>query len=180
MLMQMLGAGGIPLLTDGKRGADEDNPNGYYELDKVMHLRENSAWLAEKGGNAVKVVVPVLRHLPLGLPYSILFLERNLEEVVASQATMLARKGVLPKLSDEKLMKVYANEIERTRLWIGGLARHSLLPLRHGDVIADPAASAQRIADFLGRPLDVQRMASVVDRRYVRANRPKQSGVGVI
>ena len=47
MMMKMLQAGGLELLTDEIRTADEDNPRGYFELERVKQLKEEHDWLDE-------------------------------------------------------------------------------------------------------------------------------------
>ncbi len=93
MIMQMLAAGGLPILSDGRRTADEDNPQGYFEYEPVKHLHENADWLNDARGQVVKVVAPFLTHLPQDRDYRIVFIERNMEEVLASQGEMLVRRG---------------------------------------------------------------------------------------
>ncbi|MGI9427331.1 MAG: hypothetical protein ACR2NM_01650, partial [Bythopirellula sp.] len=94
MMMQMLVAGGISPLTDGNREADASNPKGYYEYDKATQLRSDSAWLGEAKGKVVKIVAQLLTELPAeidGKPayYRVVFMDRDLDEVLASQHTML-------------------------------------------------------------------------------------------
>ena len=94
MMMQALKAGGVPVLSDGVRAADPDNPAGYWELDAVKSLpRGETAWVAEAGGKAVKVIHALLRHLPGSHPYRVVFMVRDIREVVASQRVMLERSG---------------------------------------------------------------------------------------
>ena len=91
MIMQLLESGGVPILTDGQREADEDNPRGYYELDVVKHLKTEKQWVASAGGMAVKVIAQLLVHLPPQFKYKIVFVQRELDEILASQEKMLQR-----------------------------------------------------------------------------------------
>src|SRR5260221_40938 len=93
LMMAMLQAGGVPVLSDGLRAPDADNPNGYFEFEPVKQLRTDHTWLASAQGKALKVVVPLLFHFPELFDCRVLFMERNLDEVIASQLAMLARKG---------------------------------------------------------------------------------------
>ncbi|HYH50718.1 MAG TPA: sulfotransferase family protein, partial [Acidimicrobiia bacterium] len=93
MMMAMLAAGGLPLLVDNVREADEDNPRGYYEFEAVKHMKEDTSWLADAGGKVVKMVSALLTDLPGGHPYRVVFMERNMAEILASQRTMLSRQG---------------------------------------------------------------------------------------
>jgi len=101
MMMQMLGAGGLAVLTDGKRGADADNPRGYYEYEAVKSLGQDASWLASAGGKAVKIVSALLIHLPDGFDYRVIFMRRPIAEVLASQRAMLDRLGHAGPRGDE-------------------------------------------------------------------------------
>src|SRR5215207_9218271 len=72
MMMRMLAEGGLPVLTDELRGADDDNPQGYLELEVVRQLKEgNVRWLENAQGKAVKVISSLLDYLPREYPYKI-------------------------------------------------------------------------------------------------------------
>ena len=96
MMMQMLEAGGMDVLTDGRRTADEDNLKGYYEYEKVKALKTDNSWLPRAGGKAVKIISELLRHLPGTHTYRVIFMRRAMEEILASQDRMLIRRGVAP------------------------------------------------------------------------------------
>ena len=48
LMMQMLDCGGIAPLTDEIRGADTDNPRGYYEFERVKKMKGDTSWLPER------------------------------------------------------------------------------------------------------------------------------------
>ena len=168
MLMQMLAAGGLPLLVDDQRPADPSNSRGYLEFEPVKRLGRpgaDSSWLESARGHAVKVVAPLLRGLPQGRPYRILFMERPLRQIVASQGAMLQRLGKSgANLTDRQLAAAYLRQVEDLESL---LAAHGpelrLLALRHGEALTDPAALAERINRFLGGGLDTAAMAAAVD-----------------
>jgi hypothetical protein len=163
--MQMLSAGGIPALTDQKRVPDADNPRGYFEWELVKRLPTETAWLAEARGHAVKVVHLLLRHLPTGSgPYDVLWLRRDLGEVLASQRAMLERQGRSgAALPAEKLRAMFEAQMRETEAWMNGQPHLRWLALEHAHLISQPRVEAERIAAFLGRPLEVQAMAATVD-----------------
>src|SRR5688572_12632893 len=95
MMMRMLEAGGIPILSDGERPADVDNPFGYYEDARVLDLagRPDRRWVAQARGRALKVVSHLLAHLPHENVYDVILMRRELGDVIASQNRMLERLG---------------------------------------------------------------------------------------
>jgi len=171
MLMQMLHAGSIPVLTDGVRVADEDNPRGFFEYEPTKQMLRDSAWLQEARGKAVKIVAPLLGTLPRGLPCRVIAIERDYEEILDSQAKMIERRGqAVPDTLEhrEMLAAEYARTIQRAR---GYLARRPLtayLWLRRDAILADPQGQAMQIAEFLDDAADAGRMAAAVDRSLHR------------
>ena len=165
MAMRMLQAGGMPLVVDGVRAADEDNPVGYFEVERVKDLgRETDrTWLRAARGKAIKVVSSLIEHLPEDNNYAVLFLNRNLREVLASQAKMLARRGETSATSDERLLELFQAHLGRVKALLGTRPRFRLCELEYQKVVAEPRAEAERIRAFLGRPLDVEAMTRAVD-----------------
>src|SRR5262245_12295550 len=93
MMMSMLEAGGLGALTDGIRAADEDNPKGYYEFERVKKIKQDTAWLADAKGRVVKMISQLLLDLPAAYQYRIIFMRRNIDEILASQKQMMVRRG---------------------------------------------------------------------------------------
>ena len=166
MIMQMLAAGGVPVLEDGVRRADEDNPRGYREYEPVKKLRQDSKWLPEATGKAVKIVAPLLTALPAGLPCRVILIERDLNEILNSQAQMLVRrKENLPDTPErrDRLKEAYLGTLRQAKTFLRNRPSTGLLVLGRGDVLLDPAAAAGRIGEFLGGGLDTAKMAAEVD-----------------
>jgi len=162
MLMQMLEAGGLPLFTDAERVADPSNPRGYYEHVRIKALARDNTWLAEAEGHVVKVIAQLLRHLPDGFDYRVVFLDRDLDEVLASQSAMLQRLG-RPAAKPTVLRPVFERQLAEAKRWLDAYPRADVLYVPHRDVIAEPAAQAARINAFLGGALDENAMAATVD-----------------
>jgi hypothetical protein len=165
MAMRMLQAGGVPLLTDGLRTADASNPHGYFELERVKTLASGTAmpWLREARGCAVKVVSALLTHLPETHDYAVVFLERALDEVLASQNAMLAARGEGAGPDDARMRAAYETHLAQVARFLARRPCFRVLRLAHRDVLADPAAAARQLAAFLDRPLDEAAMAAAVD-----------------
>lgn len=165
MAMRMLEAGGVPTVEDGRRTADIDNPEGYFEHERVMNLARETerSWLRQARGKAIKIISYLLKELPRDNNYKVILLEREISEVLASQAKMLARRGETNPVDDDKMAENYESLVWRVNYLLARAPHLETLRLRYADVIADPQGEAGRVNRFLGGALDVERMAAVVD-----------------
>jgi hypothetical protein len=169
MMMRMLESGGMPVLIDHIRTADEDNPRGYYEFERVKQIETDQAWLADAGGKAVKMVAALLKHLPTNYRYKIIFMQRNIDEVLTSQRQMLLRRGEpADELGDGKMAGMFAKHVEKIQAWLSQQHNMQVLYVKYGEVIEHPAAEARRINEFLGDLLDVACMAQAVEGQLYR------------
>ena len=165
MAMKMLEAGGLPLVTDGQRRADEDNPKGYFEYEPVMNLAADpdKSWLAEAHGKGVKIISTLLRELPADHNYRVVFMRRDLSEILASQAKMLDRRGEEADTDDEQMREHFENDLWRANYLLKNGPQFTVLPLHYTDVLAAPLEQARRLAEFVGCEMDVEAMAAVAD-----------------
>ncbi len=168
MAMQMIVAGGIAPLTDGLRVADDDNPRGYFEFERVKALRTDKAWLDDARGKVVKVIHMLVPELPDDRPYRVVFLDRDIREVVKSQSTMLARSGKSGGgLPPDRLAAIYAQQLAQVHAWLTARPNFAVLSVRHAELIANPRTQAARLAEFLAQPesapLNVDAMTAAVD-----------------
>ena len=168
MMMRMLEAGGLPPLTDGERTADDDNPNGYYELEAVKHTTEDASWLTDAPGRAVKMVYRLLRDLPDDRSYRVVFMRRNLNEVLQSQQRMLQRSGISSATSDEQMRILFERELAFIDRWFDEHPNFETCHVIYNDLVSSPRASADRVNEFLGGALDVDAMTHVVDPTLYR------------
>ena len=172
MMMRMLEAGGMTVLTDGIRTADEDNPKGYYEFERVKQIEQDTEWLDDARGKAVKMIAALLKHLPPNYDYEIVFMRRDIREVLASQRRMLVHRGETPDtVSDARMAELFKSHLKRVESWLAEQPNMSVLFMDHGCVLADPQEQARRVSEFLTYPLDAQAMAAVVDRTLYRQRR---------
>ena len=150
MMMQMLEAAGLTVVTDRRRVPDDDNPNGYFELDAVKRLRTDASFLAEAIGKVVKVVAPLLPSLPPRYDYRIVFMERDLDEVLSSQREMLERSGeAATRVDDPALKRAYARELDRVKLWLAEQPNVEATFVSHRLAFEAPAQTAETVAEFL-------------------------------
>ncbi len=172
MAMKMLDAGGMPIVTDGVRGADISNPNGYYEFEPVKDLeRGDAAWLGDARGKAVKIVSPLLTYLPESFDYQVIFMRRPLAEIVASQHAMLDARGSERGSDESRSAELYAGHLAQVERFLQRRRCFSTVMVEYAQVLAEPRAQAERIQAFLGRPLDTARMAAVADPALHRNRR---------
>ncbi|MBU0945858.1 MAG: alkaline phosphatase family protein [Proteobacteria bacterium] len=170
MVMQMLAAGGFPVLTDRMRGADEDNPKGYFEYEGVKGLSGDNSWLLGHGGKAVKIIAPLLPFLPMtdALQYRIVFVERNLDEILLSQEKMLLAGSEKRKRTPQPLLRNgFFRQVEKIKA-LNAAHGIPVLYVQHHDCINSPSAVAVRINLFLGGLLDETAMVGVVDASLYR------------
>lgn len=165
MMMGMLEAGGLALLKDGVRESDDDNPKGYNEFERVKKLREGDlAWLPEAQGKVVKIISYLLQKLPDTYNYRVIFMQRKLAEVMASQRKMLIRHGEDPdKVSEGKLGGILENHLRQIDEWINQQSNVERINIDYNRMIADPGADLLSINLFLDGSLDVDKMAQIID-----------------
>lgn len=170
MMMKMLEAGGIPPITDEIREADDDNPKGYYEFERVKKLdKGDKAWVADAQGKSVKVISQLLRHLPDDYEYKVIFMRRNMDEILASQKKMLVNRGEDPnKVSDEEIKDLFEKHLASVINWLENQGNVEVLYIHYSETLSNPQPQAEMINAFLGGSLDVEAMTGVVDPTLYR------------
>jgi hypothetical protein len=169
MMMRMIDVGGMPALTDNLRTADQDNPRGYYEFEPVKQTKKDAAWLEQADGKVVKMVYRLLYDLPASHEYRVIFMQRKLEEVIASQNVMLERQGkAAGQLADEKLLGLFRAELQKVDQWINSQPNFRLLYVNYNDVLKNPGPTVRTVNEFLGGDLDVTAMLRVVEPELYR------------
>jgi hypothetical protein len=179
MMMRMLEAGGIPAVQDHLRVADEDNPFGYYEFEPVKQLARDTSWLDAARGKAVKVIYRLLYDLPNDYQYRVIFMNRTLEEVIASQKAMLSRLNKTGgALNDRVLAQAYRSDLQKLDLWISGQCNFTLLYVGYDDVLNDSERTVTDICQFLDCTLDPDAMIKMINRSQPRqrAGQPPATG----
>jgi hypothetical protein len=170
MTMRMLEAGGLGAVADGVRTADEDNPRGYFEDERVKDLEqmEDKGWLKGARGCAIKIISSLLKELPSDNNYRVLFMRRHLQEVLASQRKMLDRRSESSEMPDEKMIELFRDHLDKVEITLRLRPEFEVIYLDYRSVIDNPREEAERIASFLGGGLDVEAMAGVVEAQLYR------------
>lgn len=177
MAMQMLRAGGMPILTDGIRAPDIDNPNGYYEFERAKTLREDASWVAQCPGKAVKVISALVPHLPVGWQYKVIFMTRDIDEVLSSQTSMLTHMGEEPSAPADRLAGKLTRHVVAVRSRLAKRADCEVLDITYADVLKAPSEQARNMNRFIGGHLDEARMAAAVEDPLYR-HRRRALGLG--
>ena len=170
LMMKMLEAGGIPPMTDNIRTADDDNPKGYYEYERVKKMPDGDvAWVKDAQGKAVKVIAALLEYLPDDYIYKVLFMRRSMDEILASQKQMLIRSGKpTDEISDEKLAELYVKHVAKVDNWMSQQSNLMVLDVDYNDLMQNPDPYPEKIQQFLGVEMDVAQMSGVVDPALYR------------
>lgn len=169
MMMKMLEAGGLEIFQDGVRQADKDNPKGYYEYEKVKDLHKEATWLHEATGKAIKIISNLLLSLPTDLDYKIIFMQREMVEILASQKKMLERSGQPEsEISDDVMAAKFSMHLRKVKKFLEQQKNVHTLYIDYSDVIIKPALQAEKVASFLGLRMNTAKMAAVVDKDLYR------------
>jgi hypothetical protein len=169
LMMQMLAAGGMPVLSDGERQADADNPRGYFEWERIKFLPKEPQYISEAEGKVVKVISQLLFALPAGREYRLVFMQRPLPEVVASQAEMIRRRGTIgANLAPAALMGGLGAHLNQVNAWLRDKAMMSVHRVEHHDVLGEPLRVSESIQQFLNYPLDTVAMSQQIDQSLYR------------
>jgi len=169
LMMQMLVAGGMAPLADGERTADADNPRGYLEWERIKTLPNDPACIAEGEGRVVKVISRLLLSLPAGQDYRVIFMQRPLPEVLASQDQMMRRRGTFKDGADPAVMAAaFEKHLREIYAWLDGKPYVKSIRLNYHDALKKPEEISRKLAEFLGIPLNVEAMIQQVDASLYR------------
>jgi hypothetical protein len=170
MMMKILAEAGVAIMTDALRKADTDNPNGYYELEAVKQMEAgNSAWLAGAGGKAVKIISSLLEYLPAQYSYKIIFMEREIQEILASQRTMLERRKEKSEVDDAQIAEQFRKHLSLIKPWLARQANMEVLYISYNSLMLNPEPYCRRVIDFIAcEPHHLERMLSVPNGELYR------------
>lgn len=165
MMMKALEAGGMSVLTDNLRQSDADNPQGYYEFERVKQLSKGDyGWLGEAQGKAVKIIAALLEYLPADYTYKVVFMRRRMDEILASQKKMLIRRGApSDKLADAEMRILFERHLAKVQTWLKTQSNISVLEVDYNQLLENPRPCLEEISQFLANGLDVEKMVGAVD-----------------
>lgn len=165
LMMKILEAGGMPILADDLRAADEDHPSGYYEWERANKLKEgDDEWVEQAQGKAVKVTSALLVDLPVRYRYRIIFMRREIIETLASQRQMLLRRGEsADSIEDAQMAEMFHEHLKRVRVWLANQSHMQVLYVDYKELIENPGPHIENLTSFLNMALDVDAMRAVPD-----------------
>ncbi|MBN1538850.1 MAG: sulfotransferase [Candidatus Thermoplasmatota archaeon] len=165
LMMKMLKEGGMELLVDNIREADIDNPKGYFEYERVKKLPEDTSWLPDARGKVVKVLAELIKHLPDDHRYIIVFMMRDIDEIIASQKKMLVRRGEDPDaVSDDEMRTLLRTYLRNLKVFVGNKSNMDVCYISYNDLMREPDLSIEEIVGFFDGGLDAGRMRAAIDR----------------
>ena len=170
LMMQMLQQGGIPALTDAIRVADADNPRGYFEFERVKKTKDDASWLPEARGKAVKLVSSLLYDLPATEKFRVIFLHRNLDEMLDSQEKMLQRLQ-RPAAPREQIKSSFVIHLQRLFAWLPAQSHLQLQEVSYNNLLGEPESEIERIAGFLDGVPSPALMLAAIDPSLYRNRR---------
>ncbi len=169
MLMNMVQAGGMQILTDKLRRADKDNPQGYFEFEPVKKLPQGKTdWLDQAQGKAVKIISELLEYLPKDYDYKVVFINRDLDEVLASQAKMMERRSRNDNVDKQAIKQAFKRHLKEVKQWLADQKNIEVLQVDYNQTIINPEQTAQELNRFINKGLNVDKMAAVVDPSLYR------------
>lgn len=169
LMMQILMAAGMPILSDGERRPDLDNPRGYLEWERIKQLPKDPGCISKAEGKAVKVISQLLFSLPREHEYRVIFLRRPLAEVLASQEQMLRHQGSVREANDQGMLSVaFQKHLREVEKWFERTPGVKSIDVQYHDLIRKPQRVAQQLAVFLGIQLDANVITEQVDPKLYR------------
>jgi hypothetical protein len=164
LMMQMLHSAQVPILTDHKRQPDHSNPKGYFEFEPVKQMATREIdWMGQAQGKAVKIVSPLLPHLPTDFRYQVIFMLRDIGEIVASQTQMM-----YPHKPSDNAQSEYQQHLDKIKQWLAIQPNIEVIYIHHRQAIEQPLSVAQDIGQFLGKSLDIEAMGAVIEPNLYR------------
>ena len=183
LTMRMLESCGIPIIQDGFKQPDENNPHGYYETRDVYLIHnQNLSVLDNSDSKAIKILPPtIVQHLPDDRQFKTIFLLRDPLEVSKSfykyhvyRSTL--RENPIIQTEEEYLTHFLPDHLRRISIakeWVNTHANFDVLWVEHNSLMNTPLVETTRICEFLSTDLpqytyNPAAMAALVDLSLYR------------
>ena len=171
LMMQLFHKAGKPILHDGKRESDVSNPEGYFELEAVKGIVTDNSFLSDANDKVVKIVAPLPVYMNTKHDYRVVFMRRDIDEILRSQEKMLVRDQTSER---EKFRTIYEFHLKKTYRFL----RENNIPyidINYNELMNDPEKVIGELIEFCGLNTATEDLASVVKPELYR-NRNEQQG----
>ena len=170
LMMQILQSLQIKLFTDNHRSADESNPKGYFEHQWVKTIEKDNSWLTDVKGKAIKIVSPLIKYLPVDLNYKIIFMNRDLDEIIQSQERMLTENNKKDDATNsEELKQIFLKDLKQSKDWIHTQLHSEVLEILHSKLLKNPETELEKIKSFLKIDINTTLILKVIDKNLYRS-----------
>lgn len=164
LMMQILEKSSLEILTDGIRQKDNNNPEGYFELDAVKGIVKDNSFLKSAAGKVVKIVAPLPIFMDKSLSYRVIFMRREIEEILRSQEIMLNKDQQAER---QKFAAIYETHIQKTyQFFVSNNIPYLDVPYK--ELIQNPEHELEKIIAFLEIDAVWQDLASAVNPSLYR------------
>jgi hypothetical protein len=163
-MMQLFKAANAEIATDAIRTEDENNPKGYFELEAVKGIVKNNQFLKDLDGKTIKIVSPLVTFIDLSLEYRVVFMIRDLDEVLQSQGKMLGKDQ---QDQQEKFRAIYSLHVEKSRQFLRA-NNISFIEIQHRELLEDPETTLQHLIDFCSWKTPIDELKTVIDQSLYR------------
>ena len=160
--------GGLKIATDKIRQPNKDNPYGYYELEKIKDLKNDKSCFGQAEGKAVKVISMLLKDLPQNKKYKLIFMQRKMDEILASQRKMLKHRKKEDKTTDLEMGRLYKKHLKDIRLYLGEKSNIEVMYVSYNKLLHDPKKNIKIINRFFDNGLNTDKMESAIDPSLYR------------
>lgn len=113
---------------------------------------------------------PAASTVPLNdaVTYNVIFMRRDLTEILASQQQMLTNMNIQTTIDDDRMAKLFTGEIVRFQKWIAQADHINCIEVLYNDVASGSIEPFHLINSHLGGGLNVDAMSAVVDPSLYR------------
>jgi len=158
LMMQILNKSELDIFSDGIRQKDISNPEGYYELEAVKGIVRDNSFLKNALGKVVKIVVPLPIYMDKSLSYRVIFMRREIDEVLKSQEKMLNKDQLSER---EKFRTIYEKHLKKTYSFFYA-NNISFIDIQHKALLYDSENEVMKIKEFLNLKSPVQDLVSAI------------------
>ena len=158
LMMQIIEKTEIPVFSDGKREKDINNPEGYFELEAVKGIVKDNSFLENAKGKALKIVAPLPIFLDKKLNYKVVFMRRNMDEILRSQEVMLQKDQLSER---DKFRGIYELHLSKTYRFFEDNSI-PYIDVNYNELMKNPEVEIQKLVEFCAIQTDAKKLIEVV------------------